>query len=553
MANETPSTQQAPGLTVIFDDPRLKMTYVGRFFVRVVSYIAYLFFIAATITFIISGILWLFFAGLFLLLFFIDTFVHRGEADVPIAELPKSGTVNAAASMLPDAFSLMERSLDHAMLTKQDFFLEVAERIANVSYVEEGLRRLDVKPDEFKQKLGELLAERKGEGVPTTKADCLKKVEALAIAAFGSAVAQGHNFVKVSDLFSALAKVQDEGVSRLFTLFSINAEDLELALILSSAAHSRLPSVLGGFTFETHHDVRHRVMNRAWTSRPTPTLDRYGTDFTDLARDAQAGFLIGHTEEYQKMVETLARPINPNVLLVGEEGIGKETIVKHFAFRLVKDDVPRALFDKRLVALEIESVCAGASPEELDARLKNIVREIDMAGNVILYIPDVHNLVRTSGTAYLSAADILMPVVKDNRFPFLGATYPREFKQFIEPRSDFVGAFEVVPVNEVAPAEAERVLAYESLILERKTRIVISFGAIKRAVGIAKKYLRDKFLPSSAEEAPEERGRCRRAARRTDAHGRPCLLGRRGKDAHTAPRGRGRRSGAVAQSGKDGP
>jgi ATP-dependent Clp protease ATP-binding subunit ClpC len=224
-------------------------------------------------------------------------------------------------------------------------------------------------------------------------------------------------------------------------------------------------------------------------------------DFTDLARERQAGFLIGHEGEYERLVEALGRPTNPNAILVGEAGIGKETIIQHFAFRLVKDDVPRTLFDKRLVCLELQNLVAGAPPEELNARLKTIVEEIYMAGNVILYIPDIHNLVKTSGTAYLSAADALMPVIMNNAFPIVGATYPKEFKEFVEPRSDFASVFEIIPVNEISESDAEKVLTYGSILLEKQYHITISFGAIKRAVTIAKKYFRNKqFLPSSAEE-----------------------------------------------------
>ena len=187
--------------------------------------------------------------------------------------------------------------------------------------------------------------------------------------------------------------------------------------------------------------------------------------------NSRSGFLIGHEEEYGSWSwRSRGRSIRTRSLWA-KRGSAKRPLVKHFAFRLTKDEVPRALFDKRLVSLEIESVCAGAPPEELNARLRRIVEEIDVAGNIILYIPDIHNLVQTSGTAYLSAADILMPIIMDNRFPLLGATYPREFKQLIEPRSDFVGAFEVIPMVEISPAEAEKLLAYESLILERKARI----------------------------------------------------------------------------------
>jgi ATP-dependent Clp protease ATP-binding subunit ClpC len=400
------------------------------------------------------------------------------------------------------------------VLTKHNFYLEVVSRILDVPGIKEGLRRLDVPPEEFKAKLDDLIS---GTAVADASRESYRgAMEALGMKAFQTAIAAGHRFVEPTDLFAALVTVPDGAVERLFNLFSIEAGDLERALILSSVAHElrrRMPRVLGGFAPALRRGIRHRVMNRAWTSRPTPMLDRYGDDLTDLARQSQAGFLIGHAEEYEKVVEALARPIKPNALLVGEAGIGKSTIVEHLAFALTRDEVPKALFDRRLVSLEIQSLVSGAVQEELSSRIAKIAEEIMTAGNVILYIPDIHNLVKSSSTAYLSAADALMPVIMNDAFPVLGTSYPREFKQFIEPRSDFAGAFEVIQVSEISIPEAETVLAYQSVILERDKGIVISFGAVKRAVILAKKYLTDKFLPSSAEDllksalvAAEQRG-----------------------------------------------
>ncbi len=484
-----------------FDDPRLKMTIAGRFTVRVVSYITYLVLLFATATLLISGMRPLRYAGIFLGLVFLDRLVHRGEADLPIAELPSQGKINLAWLLTPAAFSALARAFDYGLVAKQNFFLCITGRLTDLPRTGEGLRRLDVKPDEFKAKLNELLAEPVSAEMASYE-EYQKSAETLVAAAFGEALTAGHNFIEPSDLFSALAKVKSDVIDRLFHMFSIEAGDLQTALIFSSKRSfiSRSPRAVGGFIFDSSRRLRHRIMNRAWTARPTPTLDRYGTDFTDLARAEQVGFLIGHDAEYERLVETLGRPMNPNALLVGEPGIGKEALVQHLAFELTKDKVPKALFDKRLVSIELQNLVAGAAPEELSARLKKIVEEIYMAGNIIVYIPDIHNLVHTSGTAYLSAADVLMPVIKNNAFPVVGATYPREFKQLIEPRSDFVGAFEVIHMNEVTEAEAGRVLTYESMLLEQQSRVVISFGAVKCAVTLAKKYFRDKLLPSSAEE-----------------------------------------------------
>ena len=483
-----------------FDDSRLRMTIAGRMLVRIVSYVSYLVLFVATFMFLLSyDIRALFFFGLFLLLVVADLFMHHGEGDTPISELPKDGRVNVAELMNAATFNVVERAVDRSTIMKKSFLLELASRLLEMPQIDDGLRRLDVKPEEFKAKLDALMAE------PAAPENYLVYVDTLAVHAFASAVSAGHDFITPADLFSALPALGNESLDRLFALFSIEEGDLERALIFSALAAKRgflvrLPAVLGGFAPVTHHVKEHRIMNRAWTSRPTPTLDKYGIDFTDMARDREVGFLIGHEAEYDRLVETLARPTNPNAMLIGEAGIGKETIIQHLAFCLTKDDVPDGLFDRRLVGLQLQSLIAGAPPEELDARMKTIVEEIFTAGNIILYIPDIHNLVRTSGGAYLSAADALMPVVMANQFPVVGTSYPKEFKQFIEPRSDFAGMFESIMVNEISEADAEKVLTYESFILERQSRITVSFGAIKRAVTLAKKYLRSKYLPSSAEE-----------------------------------------------------
>lgn len=489
------------------------MTIAGRLLVRAVSYVYYVVVAVATLTLLLSGVHFLVWVGLLLLIFTLDLLAHQGEGDTPFHELSAGSRVNLAGVIAPAAFAAIERSEDRSLITKKSFYLELARRLLESSVIVEGLRRLDVKPEDFKAKLDELFKESptadavsEGAGAVTgSRRDMIiGEIEALLVAAFAAAADANHEFIMLPDLFSALAKVNDEAMDRLFNLFSIAPGDLERALIFSSFSKrgwfKRLPRVLGGFGIGAHHVVKHRIMNRAWTARPTPLLDKYGIDFTDLARDGQVGFLIGHSAEYERLVETLARPIDPNAILIGEPGIGKETVVKHLALSLVNDDVPSGLFDRRLVGLQIQNLVAGAPPEELEARLKAVVEEIFAAGNIILYIPDIHNLVRTSGTAYLSAADALMPVIMGNNFPVVGSTYPREFKQLIEPRSDFAGAFEEISVNEITEEEAEKVLTYESVLLEDETDITISFGAIKRAVHLAKRYLHGKYLPSSAEE-----------------------------------------------------
>jgi ATP-dependent Clp protease ATP-binding subunit ClpC len=482
-----------------FDDPRLRMTLAGRMLVRVTSYVSYLVLIVATALFLLArDIPALFCLGMFLVLVVADLLIHHGEGDAPISELPKAGRVNLARTMNAAAFAMIERAVDRSAITKKSFPLELTSRLFEIPQIENGLRRLDVDPKAFKAKLDTLMEQ----SAPQGYADVMLP---LAAHAFASAASAGHEFITPGDLFSALPAVADESLDRLFSLFNIEEGDLALALIFSALAarrgpFSRLPDVVGGFATEMPRVVPHRIMNRAWTSRPTPTLDKYGIDYTDLARDSQAGFLIGHEAEYERLVEAIGKPVEPNAILVGEPGSGKEAVIRHLAYCLTKDDVPEGLFDRRLVGLQLQSLIAGAAPEELNARLKLVVDEILTAGNIVLFIPDIHNLVRTSGAAYLSAADALMSVIASNRFPVVGTSYPKEYKEFIEPRSDFSGLFEKIMINEINETDAERILIYEGFLLERQAKIVVSFGAIKRAVVLAKKYLHDKLLPSSAED-----------------------------------------------------
>jgi ATP-dependent Clp protease ATP-binding subunit ClpC len=480
------------------------MTVVGRSLVRIFSSIFILFTVVAVFTLLISGITWLWYLAFIVIIFLIDYFIHRNEGRRFLSEIPIKGRVNLADYLKLSVFRTIEKAFTGASVGGGDFYLEIFKKLLGHKGIQEGLTRMNVSNDEILDKVDEFIKNRVVESGHVSKANVSGQVEALVKVAFDHALRNGHLFIECGDLFAALASMKSEPINRIFSIFGIEANDLEQALVFSSvrdrfSSLKNIPATIGGFIGGTTK-IRHRIMNRAWTSRPTPTLDRFGTDFTDLARQEEVGFLIGHEVEYQRMVDALARPVNPNALLIGEAGIGKETMVAHFAYDLVKDKVPEALFDKRLVMLDIAGLVAGAAPEELQARLREIVEEIATAGNIILYIPDMHNLVKTSGAAYLSAADALMPVIMSNSFPVIGATYPREFKEFLESRSDLAGAFEKIRVNEISEEEAGKILIYESLILERQSKILISFGAIKKAVKLAKKYFGNKFLPSSASE-----------------------------------------------------
>lgn len=498
-----------------FKEPRLGLNIFSRRLARLVIWVVYIILIASAFGFLFltSGLYRFRWLGILLTLFLINRLLHLGQAERSLIELKKISPsasaktkINLADYLTPAAFNLIEDAFSRASLIGGDFNLWLLKELFNGRDVQEALQRLEVSIPEFSQKLeGYLKGSAEQRSQPR---ELLGKIEKLIFRAYQEAVLTNESFIEPRNVLVGLLAMDSAELAKLFNLFSLSSDDLREALIFGRYRRTltrvkHLPASLGGFVSRPFN-VRRRVVNRAWTSRPTPVLDRFSFDLTDLARSEKIGFLIGHEEEYKRLVDVLSRPDKSAALLVGEPGVGKTTIVSHLAYQIIKDRVPASLFDKRLVSLELGSLVAQATPEELSGRLKQVIEEILRAGNIILFIPDIHNLVKTSGEFFLSASDILLPAIQSGAFPFIGVTYPREYRQFLEPQSDFAATFEVIRVAEISEAEAVKILIYDSLILENQTRVKIKFGAIKQAVLLARRYLRSKPLPSGAEEVLKE-------------------------------------------------
>lgn len=489
-------------LILYFDEPRLKMTTVGRIAVRIVSNVAYGLVIVSSIAFVLSDLRSLRATGAIMAFFLIDRALKIGKAEKKLLRLPE-GRINVAEYLTPQAYRLIESAFERSENSKRLFILRLLRNVAERREIRMALERMDVPIPEFLSKTEAILREAVSGSGTALEGELATEVEFIAKEAFAEAYrTQGHQ-VEPKDFFGALMRAKDPDILRLMGSFKIEEGDLESALIFSRfsrIAGLRRLSVPMSKPFK----ARHRIMNRAWTARPTPTLDNYSEDLTDLARRGEIGFMVGHAREYDALTDILSRPGNQNVILMGEPSAGKSTIVNRLAFQIVKDRVPAPLFDKRLVALSLGSLTAASNQGELESRIKKIIDEIMRAGNVILYIPEIHNLVKTGNASAMSAADILIPVIKNPSFSVIGSTYPKEFKKYIEPITDFASAFQFIRVVEVSKAEATQYLVFISSILERQYKIIISFKAIKQAVTLGARYFREKLLPASAEDLLKE-------------------------------------------------
>ncbi len=492
---------------LIFSDPRLEFSAALRFLWVLVTYSFYMLLTVGTVLAVLSDIEWLHWFGILCALGLIDRALYINIPLRKITDLEPDEVegVDITEYLMPKSFRLIVRALDKTGIAGGNYYLHLMKALIRDAGIRGALWRLEISPEEFEHKLDDEIEKYKKID-PYPHAELLARIHQLVKLAFVEAYENNYRYIALNDIFAALGTIDDAAVRRVFYLFALDPSDLQKALIFSRYRQRFgwwriIPATLGGFV---RKGGRHRVMNRAWTARPTPTLDKFSDDLTDLAREKRVGFLIGHQQEYDTILNVLSRAAKQNVLLVGEPGSGKETIISHLAFNIIKDKVPDPLFDKRLVSLSIGELVSGAGPEEISSRVRDVVAEIVAAKNIILYIPDVHNLFRTSGEGFMDVATLMLPAIAGDAFQVIGSTYPKELKTEIEPHADFLNAFEPVRVEELSEDDSIRVLTYAAIILEPQYKVIISFEAIKSAVAIAHKYFKQKLLPASAEDLLKE-------------------------------------------------
>ncbi len=245
--------------------------------------------------------------------------------------------------------------------------------------------------------------------------------------------------------------------------------------------------------------IRHNIMNRAWTARPTPLLDRFSYDITDYAAAHVLSPTIGREREIGEVMRVLERNSKNNVLLIGETGSGRESIVKAIGRLMARDEVLSKLRDKRLVALDAPLIISGVKAGgELEERLQMILREIQMAGNIILFIPNIHALAESGAEHGFDISEILTPVFTQSLFQVIGTTTFYDYHRVIEKRGDFADTFEVVKVDEVDPEVALEIVISEAPNIEDKEEVSFSYSALKKSVELSRRYIFNKLLPAKA-------------------------------------------------------
>ena len=238
----------------------------------------------------------------------------------------------------------------------------------------------------------------------------------------------------------------------------------------------------------------------------TQTLNQYGVDLTKKAIEGKLDPVIGRKDEIERVIQILSRRTKNNPCLIGEPGVGKTAVVEGLAEKIIAEDVPEMLKNKRVVSIDISSMVAGAKYRgDFEERIKKCLEEVRKVGDVILFIDEIHTIVGAgSAEGAVDAANILKPLLARGEVQVIGATTLNEYRKYIEKDSALERRFSPVTVNE--PTEEETIQILQGLRdkYEAHHNVEIGEDAIKAAVELSSRYINDRFMPDKAIDLIDE-------------------------------------------------
>ncbi|RIV24505.1 ATP-dependent Clp protease ATP-binding subunit [Alicyclobacillaceae bacterium I2511] len=347
------------------------------------------------------------------------------------------------------------------------------------------LMSLGVSAEKVQTEVEKIIGSGQSQASAMTYTPRAKKVIELSI---DEARKLNHSYVGTEHLLLGLIR-EGEGVA---------ARVLANLNISLNKARQQVLQLLGGEFPEALNDKE--------TSAGTPTLDSLARDLTQMARDGKLDPVIGRSNEIERVIQVLSRRTKNNPVLIGEPGVGKTAIAEGLSQRIVNGDIPDTLRNKRVMVLDMGTVVAGTKYRgEFEDRLKKITEEIRHAGNVILFIDELHTLIGAGGAeGAIDASNILKPALARGELQCIGATTLDEYRKHIEKDAALERRFQPIRVEQPTPEEAVQILHGLRDRYEAHHRVKITNEALEAAVRLSDRYISDRFLPDKAIDLIDE-------------------------------------------------
>ena len=297
-------------------------------------------------------------------------------------------------------------------------------------------------------------------------------------------------------LLIAMIKETECVASRLLNTLSVNVQKMYVDTLIA----------MGEDVSQYKDEFQNGKPGKRKNAEGTPSLDQFSRDLTELARDGKLDPVVGREAEIDRVIQILSRRSKNNPCLIGEPGVGKTAIVEGIAERIMGGMVPDTVLGKRVVSLDLSGIVAGSKYRgEFEERIKKVLAEVAKAGNVLLFIDEIHTIIGAGGAeGAIDASNILKPALARGEVQVIGATTIEEYRKYIEKDAALERRFQPVVVEEPTEEEAISILKGLRGQYESHHHVTITDEAVEAAVRLSARYINDRFLPDKAIDLMDE-------------------------------------------------
>ena len=297
-------------------------------------------------------------------------------------------------------------------------------------------------------------------------------------------------------LLIAMIKETECVASRLLNTLSVNVQKMYVDTLIA----------MGEDVSQYKDEFQNGKPGKRKNAEGTPSLDQFSRDLTELARDGKLDPVVGREAEIDRVIQILSRRSKNNPCLIGEPGVGKTAIVEGIAERIMGGMVPDTVLGKRVVSLDLSGIVAGSKYRgEFEERIKKVLAEVAKAGNVLLFIDEIHTIIGAGGAeGAIDASNILKPALARGEVQVIGATTIEEYRKYIEKDAALERRFQPVVVEEPTEEEAISILKGLRRQYESHHHVTITDEAVEAAVRLSARYINARFLPDKAIDLMDE-------------------------------------------------